>query len=106
MSAKLAIKQVDGLLGKAGVVPDSLFGSWVREAVGARGEIVVAMNRTNFDADNLSTLALHLFANHETGTPRDGRFRKSSPRPLAPRAVDLLSTKPLDSRTAAISAAT
>src|SRR5208283_2637702 len=55
--AKSAIKQVDRLLSNAGVAPWELFGSWVRAVVGVRREIVVAMDWTDFDADNQSTLA-------------------------------------------------
>ena len=50
--SKSAIKQVDRLLSNAGVAPWELFGSWVGEIVGARREIVVAMDWTDFDADN------------------------------------------------------
>ncbi len=67
--AKSAIKQVDRLLSNAGVVPWDLFGPWVREAVGARREIVVAMDWTDFDADNQATLALHLVTRHGRATP-------------------------------------
>jgi hypothetical protein len=67
--AKSAIKQVDRLLSNAGVVPWDLFGSWVREVVGVRREIVVAMDWTDFDADNQSTLALHLVTRHGRATP-------------------------------------
>jgi len=67
--AKSAIKQVDRLLSNAGVVPWDLFGSWVREVVGERREIVVAMDWTDFDADNQSTLALHLVTRHGRATP-------------------------------------
>jgi len=67
--AKSAIKQVERLLSNAGVAPWDLFGSWVREVVGARHEIVVAMDWTDFDADNLSTLALHLVTRHGRTTP-------------------------------------
>ena len=67
--AKSAIKQVDQLLSNAGVVPWDLFGSWIREVVGARREIVVAMDWTDFDADNQSTLALHLVTRHGRATP-------------------------------------
>src|SRR5208282_3528050 len=67
--AKSAIKQVDRLLSNAGVVPWDLFGSWVRAVVGARREIVVAMDWTDFDADNQSTLALHLITRHGRATP-------------------------------------
>ena len=67
--AKYAIKQVDRLLSNAGVVPWDLFASWVREVVGERREIVVAMDWTDFDADNQSTLALHLITGHGRATP-------------------------------------
>ena len=67
--SKSAIKQVDRLLSNAGVVPWDLFGSWVGELVGARRKIVVAMDWTDFDADNQSTLALHLVTRHGRATP-------------------------------------
>jgi Transposase DDE domain len=66
---KSGIKQVDRLLSNAGVVPWDLFGAWVREVVGERREIVVAMDWTDFDADNQSTLALHLVTNHGRAMP-------------------------------------
>ena len=66
---KSGIKQVDRLLSNAGVVPWDLFAAWVREAVGERREIVVAMDWTDFDSDNQSTLALHLVTNHGRATP-------------------------------------
>ena len=67
--AKSAIKQVDRLLSNAGVVPWDLFVSWVRELVGDRREIVVAMDWTDFDADDQATLALHLVTRHGRATP-------------------------------------
>ncbi len=67
--SKSAIKQVDRLLSNTGVAPWDLFGSWVRELVGERREIVVAMDWTDFDADNQSTLALHLVTRHGRATP-------------------------------------
>ena len=51
---KSGIKQVDRLLSNAGVSPWDLFAPWVREVVGERREIVVAMDWTDFDADNQS----------------------------------------------------
>jgi hypothetical protein len=67
--SKSAVKQVDRLLSNAGVEPWDLFGSWVGEVVGERSEIVVAMDWTDFDADDQSTLALHLVSNHGRATP-------------------------------------
>ena len=66
---KSGIKQVDRLLSNAGVAPWDLFASWVGEVVGERRDIVVAMDWTDFDADNQSTLALHLVTNHGRATP-------------------------------------
>ena len=67
--AKSAIKQVDRLLSNMGVATWDLFAPWVREVVGVRREIVVAMDWTDFDADNQSTLALHLVTRHGRATP-------------------------------------
>src|SRR5208282_3463418 len=49
---KHAIKQVDRLLSNRGIVVWDMFAPWVREVVGRRDEIVVAMDWTDFDADD------------------------------------------------------
>ncbi len=64
-----AIKQVDRLLSNAGVVVWDLFAPWVREVVGRREAIVVAMDWTDFDVDNQATLALNLVTRHGRATP-------------------------------------
>jgi len=64
-----AIKQVDRLLSNAGVVVWDLFAPWAREVVGQRKAIVVAMDWTDFDADNQATLALTLLTRHGRATP-------------------------------------
>ena len=64
-----AIKQVDRLLSNAGLVVWDLFAPWVREVVGRREAIVVAMDWTDFDADNQATLALNLITRHGRATP-------------------------------------
>ena len=69
MVAKSAIKQVDRLLSNAGVVPGTCLLRGFGEVVGERREIVVAMDWTDFDADNQSTLALHLVTRHGRATP-------------------------------------
>ena len=46
-----------------------LFAPWVREVVGRREAIVVAMDWTDFDADNQATLALNLITRHGRATP-------------------------------------
>jgi hypothetical protein len=66
---KHGVKQVDRLLSNAGVVVWDLFEPWIREMVGAREKIVVAMDWTDFDADDQSTLVLSLVTTHGRATP-------------------------------------
>src|ERR1700693_3437155 len=67
--SKHAIKQVDRLLSNQGIVVWDMFAPWVAEVVGQRKTIVVAMDWTDFDADDQTTLALNLVSNHGRATP-------------------------------------
>jgi hypothetical protein len=67
--SKHAIKQVDRLLSNQGIVVWDMFAPWVAEIVGQRKTIVVAMDWTDFDADDQTTLALNLVTNHGRATP-------------------------------------
>jgi hypothetical protein len=67
--SKHAIKQFDRLLSNEGIVVWDMFAPWVAEVVGARKTIVVAMDWTDFDADDQATLALSLVTNHGRATP-------------------------------------
>ena len=67
--SKHAIKQVDRLLSNQGVVVWDMFAPWVAEVVGQRKAIIVAMDWTDFDADDQTTLALNLVTNHGRATP-------------------------------------
>lgn len=66
---KHGVKQVDRLLSNKGVDVWSLFANWVPFMVGARKSIVVAMDWTDFDADDQATIMLSLLTNHGRGTP-------------------------------------
>jgi hypothetical protein len=66
---KHAIKQVDRLLSNAGIDVDELSPRWVAHAVGPRSNIVVAMDWTDFDADDQATIMLSLVSNHGRSTP-------------------------------------
>jgi hypothetical protein len=66
---KHAIKQIDRLLSNQGVDPWTMFGPWVAEVVGERKAIVVAMDWTDFDADDQTTLVLSLVTSHGRATP-------------------------------------
>jgi len=66
---KHGVKQTDRMLGNAGIDVWMLFSSWVKFVVGDRKEIVVALDWTEFDADDHTTLAGYLVTNHGRATP-------------------------------------
>lgn len=69
LKTKHAVKQVDRLLGNDGVSPWDLFASWVPFVVGDRPEIVTALDWTDFDDDNQSTIVLSMITSHGRATP-------------------------------------
>ncbi len=69
LESRHAVKQVDRLLSNTGVDPWRLFGSWVPFVVADRAEIVTALDWTDFDRDNQSTLVLSMITNHGRATP-------------------------------------
>jgi len=68
-AAKHAIKQVDRLLSNQGVDVWALFPLWIKEAIGGSRDLAVAMDWTEFDADDQSTLALSLVTRHGRAQP-------------------------------------
>lgn len=64
-----AVKQVDRLLSNGGVDVWQLFGSWVPFVVGERREIITALDWTDYDADDQSTIVLSLITGHGRATP-------------------------------------
>lgn len=66
---KHAVKQVDRLLSNPGIDVDTLQAKWVPYVVGARASINVAMDWTDFDADEQSTLMLSMMTGHGRATP-------------------------------------
>ena len=66
---KHAIKQVDRLLSNRGIVVWDMFDPWVKQVVGQSTDIVVAMDWTDFDADDQATLVLSLVTSHGRATP-------------------------------------
>src|SRR5258708_23452254 len=61
---KHAIKQVDRLLSYPAIAGCEVSKRWVAYAVGPRPKIVVAMDWTDFDADNQATYKLSLVSRH------------------------------------------
>jgi hypothetical protein len=66
---KHGVKQVDRLLSNVGIDMAAFFPAWVRFVVGPRKQIVVALDWTEFDKDNHSTLAAYLVTRHGRATP-------------------------------------
>jgi len=69
LKKKHAVKQVDRLLSNVGISVWDLFGQWVPFVVGPRPEIVVALDWTEHDHDDHSTIALNLITSHGRATP-------------------------------------
>jgi hypothetical protein len=67
--SKHAIKQVDRLLSNPGIDTKELLSRWVPYIVGSRETIEVAMDWTDFDADNQATIMLSLITSHGRATP-------------------------------------
>lgn len=66
---KHGVKQTDRLLANAGIEVWPLFQPWAQFVVGERKEIVVALDWTEFDADDHATLAGYLITSHGRATP-------------------------------------
>ncbi len=69
LKGKHAVKQVDRMLSNEGIDVWRLFGSWVPFVVADRPEIVTALDWTEFDADNQSTIVLSMITSHGRATP-------------------------------------
>jgi hypothetical protein len=69
LKTKHAVKQVDRMLGNDAISPWDLFASWVPFVIGDRPEIVTALDWTDFDGDNQSTIVLSMITSHGRATP-------------------------------------
>jgi hypothetical protein len=69
LDKKHATKQVDRLLSNKKLDIWQESEAWVPFIVGARNEIMISMDWTDFDADNQSTIAVNLITEHGRATP-------------------------------------
>ncbi len=67
--SKHGVKQVDRLLSNEGIDVERFFGCWVAYMVGARPEIVVALDWTSFARDGHETVVLSMLTGHGRATP-------------------------------------
>lgn len=68
-AVKHAIKQVDRLLSNQGIEVWEMFPLWIRHIIGERDELVIAMDWTDFDSDDQTTLVFSLITRHGRATP-------------------------------------
>ena len=68
-AAKHAIKQVDRLLSNQGIDVWTMFPLWIKEMLGERRTVVIAMDWTDFDSDDQTTLVFSLISNHGRAAP-------------------------------------
>ena len=69
LDPKHAIKQIDRLLSNQGVDVEALAPLWVSFVLAERSDILVAMDWTDFDDDDHTTLAINVITNHGRATP-------------------------------------
>ena len=69
LNPRHATKQVDRLLSNPKINVDDIPVRWVLYVVGARRSIVVALDWTDFDADDQATIMLSLITDHGRATP-------------------------------------
>ena len=69
LNARHAVKQVDRMLSNPGIDVDQILALWLPFVIGARTSLLVAMDWTDFDADNQATIMLSLITEHGRATP-------------------------------------
>ena len=67
--SKHGVKQVDRLLSNQGIELESYFARWVPYVIGARKEVVVALDWTSFARDGHETIVLSMLTRHGRATP-------------------------------------
>ncbi len=75
---KSGVKQVDRLLSNAGIDVSHSLRSWVEFVIGVRKEIVVALDWTDFEKDDHTTLCAYLVTRHGRATPLAWKTVKKS----------------------------
>src|ERR1700722_6638968 len=69
LKPKHAVKQVDRLLSNTAIDVDDILFRWVPFVIGERRSIMIAMDWTDFAADNQATIILALLSDHGRATP-------------------------------------
>lgn len=78
IETKSGIKQIDRLLSNEGIELDTVLELWVKFVVGDTPSIVVAIDWTDFDDDDHTTLCVSLMTTHGRATPLAWKTVKKS----------------------------
>lgn len=78
IESKSGVTQVDRLLSNAGIELREVLPLWIRHVVGDTQKIVVAMDWTDFDDDDHTTLCVSLITTHGRATPLAWKTVKKS----------------------------
>lgn len=78
LKSKHAVKQVDRLLSNGNLDVAEFFAAWVPYVLGERKDAVIALDWTDFDADDHTTLAAYLVTSHGRATPLAWKTVKKS----------------------------
>jgi hypothetical protein len=69
VDSKSEARQIDHLLSSDGFVLSELMPLWIRNVIGNIANIVVAIDWTDFDDDDHTTLCVYLVTTHGRATP-------------------------------------
>jgi hypothetical protein len=75
---KSGVKQVDRMLGNDGIDLDGVLRSWVRFVIGTHPSVIIAMDWTDFEADDHTTLCAYLITTHGRAMPLAWKTVKKS----------------------------
>ena len=75
---KHGIKQVDRYLGNEGIDVERLTPEWAKFVIGSRKELLLALDWTEFDPDDHSTLCVYVVTSHGRATPLAWKTYKKS----------------------------
>lgn len=69
ITSKSAVKQVDRMLSNGGLNLDTLIPKWAAFVIGATESVVIALDWTDFEPDDQTTLAAYMVTSHGRATP-------------------------------------
>jgi len=78
ITAKSGVKQVDRLLSNDGLLLDGVIAQWVRFVVGHEASIIVALDWTDFEKDDHTTLCAYMVTTHGRAMPLAWKTVKKS----------------------------